>query len=139
MLKIKDIKSCDTIEALENLGFGKVEYEINHRGGGLGFLASDVVVALDGKISESDIPRKYGCGCNYLGGGVRGAVTVSGYNKSVGASVAKILDALAEACKRAYINAEDEIGFNDDYEDGETNWDAEATRASRVAGVVSAY
>jgi hypothetical protein len=62
----------------------------------------------------------------------------SGYSKSVPERKAKWLDALTDACKRAYIHAEG--GMNDEEdENGETNWEAIGTNQCRTAGVVSAY
>ena len=134
--KLKSVKRCKTVEELEALGIGNLVYDIGGRGGNLGFYGSNVAEFVG--CSEQDLLGKYGCYCNYLGGGVRGAVTASGYNKSVGAKAIKLLDAIAEACKTAYINAEN--GLNDKtYEDGDTNWDALATQSARRAGIVSAY
>jgi len=138
MVKITDINKCQTIEDLENLGLGNVTYDLGYRGGNLGFSGEKVADALD--ISSTDLSRNYGVYCNYLGGGVRGAICGSGYSKDVPAKKAKVLDAIAKACKRVYTNIENENNLNDEEdEDGETNWDALATKASRVAGVESAY
>ncbi|NQT22342.1 MAG: hypothetical protein HQ579_02770 [Candidatus Omnitrophica bacterium] len=134
--KLKNVKSCETVESLGALGIGELVYDIGCRGGSLGFYGSDV--AEFAGCSESDLPGKYGCYCNYLGGGVRGAVVASGYSGKVGAKAAKLLDAIAEACKTAYVNAEN--GLNDEvYEDGDINWDALATQSARKSGMVSAY
>jgi hypothetical protein len=135
-MRIKQIEKVQTVEDLEALGIGNVQCEIGHRGGGLGFFGEDVAKAVG--VNESYLSHKYGCGCNYLGGGVRGSIFVSGYDKAITGKKAQVLDAIAEACKRAYINGENEMGLNGDI-DGETNWDAEATRRARESGVVSAY
>ena len=139
MDKLKQIKQVQTIEDLEALGIGRLEYEIGHRGGTLGFNGLDVLNYLG---IEGRIPGKFGAHCNYLGGGIRGSVCHSAQSipedhphKGV-----KELIALGEACKRAYINAENECGLNDDEcPDGDTNWDAQATKGARKAGVESAY
>jgi hypothetical protein len=116
MVKLSEINNAGSIEELNELGIGEVVCEISYRGGGLGFRGVDVARELD--IDEGDLPRNFGVGCNYLGGGVRGAVVASGYNKKVSADKAKVLDALSEACKRAYLNAEQEAGIEDDLMSG---------------------
>jgi hypothetical protein len=135
--RLKAINEANTIEDLEALKIGSVQYEVGGRGGYVGFWGGDVASYVG--VDESDLPRKYGVFCNYLGGGVRGSVSAGGYNKKVSAEAAAVLDELAAACKRAYESAEDEIGLNSDYEDGDTNWDAAATKAARNAGTISAY
>ena len=116
MASLKDIKNANTIDDLNELGIGNVVCDISYRGGGVGFRASDVARELD--IDEGSLPRNFGVGCNYLGGGVRGSVNASGYNKSVPKAKAKILDAISEACKRAYLNAEEDNGIEDDLMSG---------------------
>jgi hypothetical protein len=137
-LTIKRLQAVRTYEDLEALEIGRIECDISHRGGGIGFWGSDVATAFE--VSESDLPRKYGAGCNYLGGGIRGSISPSGFNTTnITGKTARLLDELGKACVRVYENVENESGLNSDYEDGETNWDAEATRASRKAGIKSAY
>ena len=134
--KLKKIRECETLEDLKSLEIGEVVYDIGGRGGNLGYYGADVAEYVG--CTEEDLPAKYGCYCNYLGGGIRGAVAPSGYNKSVEKEAAELLDALAEACKAVYIA--EECGLNNElYEDGEPNWDALATQTARKAGVVSAY
>lgn len=134
-MKISEIQ---TTEELEALGIGRLHIDISHRGGGLGFHSSDI--ARHFEINESDLPRYFGAGCNYLGGGLRGSIFPSGYSKAVIGKTAKKLDAIAAACVRVYENLESETGVNDEtYEDGDINWDAIGTRASRAAGVESGY
>lgn len=135
-MKKSELKKVNTIEGLESLGIGPVFAEIGYRGGGLGFSGRAVAEAL--RIDECYLPGKFGVYCNYLGGGIRGSVTGSGYNKNVPAKKAALLDELSEACKRAYLNAEGDMNDEED-EDGEVNWDAKATNASRKAGIISAY
>jgi hypothetical protein len=137
MKNLKEIEHCEVVEDLEVLGIGRLEYEISGRGGHLGFKGVDVARFVD--CNAESLPRNYGCYCNYLGGGVRGAVAASGFDrKAVRSDCEILLDALAEACKRAYINAEGSLNDEEDA-DGEPNWDALASNASRKAGVVSAY
>ena len=139
MITLKQIKEVTTVEGLEALGIGEVEVDISHRGGGVGFYASDVAVHFD--VPEIYLPRKFGCGCNYLGGGIRGAIFPSGFGRtSVSAKTGKLLDALSEACIRAYNSVEQENNMQaEEYPDGETNWDNVASNASRKAGIKSAY
>jgi hypothetical protein len=133
------LKKVQTIEDLENLGIGRVYADISHRGGGLGFYAS--AVAEHFNVSTDDLPSKFGAGCNYLGGGMRGAIFKSSFNTTnITGRKAELLEALAEACVRVYENIENEAGMNDEEgEDGETNWDAAATKAARDNGTTSAY
>lgn len=135
---LKKIKAANSIEDLYALGIGRVEVDISYRGGGVGFYGSDVANFFG--INPEYLPREYGAGCNYLGGGIRGSIFPSGYSKNVPANKASLLDELAKACVRAYKNAEDESGMNEEEsEDGEVNWDAKASNLSRKAGIVSAY
>jgi len=137
-LTLKAIKKIKTYEDLEGLGIGRVYCDIGGRGGGIGFYSSDVARTFD--VSESDLPGKFGAGCNYLGGGVRGSIFGSSFNTTnITGRTADLLTALAQACVRVYENTENESGLNSDGEDGETNWDAQATKASRKAGIRSAY
>ena len=135
-MKLKDIRNAQSIKDLEALGLGGVDVEISYRGGGIGFYASKVAEAVG--VSVNDLPRKFGAGCNYLGGGVRGSIFPSGFNQSIAGRKRQLLEAISEACIRVYQNLEDEEGMNDDSED-EPNWDAKATKANRDAGIISAY
>lgn len=120
-----------------------IEYEVGHRGGYITVRSGRVLELLN--IPEKYlglIPRKIGAGCNYLGGGVRGAVfSLSGaeYHKhGVPLVYALRLQRAGEVLKEKYIEMEDGMN-NETYEDGDTNWDAMATNASRKAGTISAY
>ena len=135
-LSIPKINKVKTITDLENLGIGSVYCDISERGGGLGFYSSDVANTVG--VRESDIPRKFGAGCNYLGGGVRGAIFASDFNSAVTGRKRQLLEAIAEACKRAYENAEGSMNDDED-EDGEPNWEASATKCARENGTISAY
>lgn len=137
-MNLKKIQAVNNLTDLENLGIGRVCAEVGSRGGGVGFYGSDVAKAVG--VSESDLSKKYGCGCNYLGGGIRGAIFTSRYNKSITGRKAELLDAIANACIRVYESIENEEGLNrDEYEDGDTNWDVKATKAVRASGTISAY
>lgn len=136
-ITLKSLKSANTIEDLTNLGMGRPRYDIGHRGGYLAFTFSDVCDAFD--IEEWRLPNKVGVYCNYLGGGVVGAFLISEYNKVSDKRKAKKVEALIEACRRAYNNAEAELfSFPDDDEDS-YKWERQATQAARKAGIGSAY
>lgn len=124
-----------TLEQLENLEIGRVFVDIGNRGGGLGFDAGAVAEMIG--VDIDDMPRKYGAYCNYLGGGIRGAVSGSGFNTSnITGRKAGLMTELANACVRVYLNLE---ALEEQDEDGEINWDAKATNAARQAGIKSAY
>ena len=135
-MKLKEIRNAQTIEDLENLGLGSVDCDISYRGGGIGFYASEIAEAVG--VSESDLPINFGAGCNYLGGGVRGAIFASSFNSKITGRKRQLLEAIADACVRVYENIENESGLNADNEDA-PNWDARATKASRNAGIISGY
>ena len=135
---LKKIKEVNTFEDLENLGIGRVYCDISHRGGGIGFYSSDVASTFE--VNEFDLPNKFGAGCNYLGGGIRGSIFPSGFSKAISKKKAAILNALANACARVYKNIEDQDNLKEEEEeDGGTNWDAAATNGARKAGLISAY
>lgn len=138
MITITQLKKVNTREDAEALGLGRLIIDISYRGGGVGFSGS--AVASHFKIDTSDLPRNFGAACNYLGGGVRGAITGSGFNRNLPERKVKLLTALQDAMVRVYESIEDENSLNDEVdEDGEINWDAKATNLSRNAGIVSAY
>lgn len=137
MVTLNEIKSVNTLEELENLGIGNVFVDVSHRGGGIGFYASDVSEHFG--VNEFHLPRKFGAGCNYLGGGVRGSVFASNFDTEIQGDERVLLEELAQACIRVYEDIENENGLNDDYEDGETNWEALATKAARSNGTQSSY
>jgi hypothetical protein len=122
--------------------------DIGHRGGHFGARTPEVLTALWPTLSPtlrdrltSSLPPKIGALCNYLGGGVRGAVVPSArlsdfISHGVPVTRARVLAAFANACVDRYIALE---GLEDQDEDGTPDWDAIATNAARRAGVVSAY
>lgn len=126
---------------------GAVEYDITHRGGTYGVRIDDALKIAGTTREELEaagahLPVRLGAFCNYLGGGVRGAVTGISVqdmlDHNVPEKVAKKLGALIEAAKVRYIELEN--GMNDEEDaNGEPNWDAMATNAARKAGTVSAY
>lgn len=137
-ITIKALKSVQTIEELEDLNVGYLQYDIGYRGGYIGFSGAHVSEALG--IPEWQLTGKVGAYVNYLGGGIRGSVCVSEFHQVENARKARLVEELVEACKRAYINAENETSMNDEvFEDEETNWDAVGTNAARIAGISRAY
>ena len=132
----KQLNAIQTIKDLQEIV--RVDYEIGYRGGSLGIPAGQVASLLG--IEEHLLPGKIGVYVNYLGGGLRGGLARSTFSSHITGRKKEHLELLIDACERAYINAENEIGLNEvEDEDGETNWDAIGTNAVRNAGIVSAY
>ena len=132
----KQLNAIRTIKDLQEIV--RVDYEIGYRGGSLGIPAGQAASLLG--IEEYLLPGKIGVYVNYLGGGLRGALARSSFSNLITGRKKEHLELLIDACERAYINAENEIGLNEvEDEDGETNWDAIGTNAVRNAGIVSAY
>jgi hypothetical protein len=136
---LREIKGVETIEDLEALGIGSVYVDISGRGGGLGFYSQDVAAFFG--VDAGWLPSKFGAGCNYLGGGLRGSIFASDFGRDyVSKRVAALLDALSAACVRVYENIENDNYMNDEESpDGGTNWEAVGTNSCRNAGVISAY
>lgn len=129
---------------------GKALIDLGHRGGHYGFKSGVVVGALFPELDydeaeelDGNLPNKIGAFCNYLGGGIRGAVCGSASQSDLEAhgvkpEHAEKLAEFIELCKDRYIELEGDLNA-EEYEDGDTNWDAIATNSARKAGVVSAY
>ncbi len=126
MIKLSDLRKVKTYDDLDNLGIGRIICDISYRGGNLGFSGKDVAEAFD--ISEYQLPRNFGAGCNYLGGGLRGSIFASDFSTEVTGKKAKLLIALGKACIRAYENIDKE-NIEDDV----------MTGIARVNDVRSAY
>ena len=126
---------------IELEGGNEVEWDISHRGGNYGVRAK-TALELVGWLGEYDhyLPRNFGAYVNYLGGGLRGSICKSDFNKDTPTKYAKELNKLADACARRYKEIEDSAGLNSETDqDGETNWEAMGTAMNRQAGVESAY
>ena len=123
---IKELKKVKTIEDLENLGIGRVYCDISHRGGGLGFYSEDVASWVD--VDNCYLPSKFGSGCNYLGGGLRGSIFPSDFSNKITGKKANLLNALGNACVRVY-----------EYLDSENIEDDVMEGIARVKNVRSAY
>ena len=120
---------------------GRIDYEIGDRGGYYKMMTEEALELIGENGSELiNLPDCIGCGCNYLGGGVRGKVFGSGdfVKHGINERVAKKLDELVALMIERYIELEGSM--NDDFDDeGETNWNAEATKQARMTGTVSVY
>jgi hypothetical protein len=135
---VKQFEQINTVDELEELKIGNLTWEIGGRGGYLGFYNADIAKLL--KLEPQMLPPKFGAYCNYLGGGIRGAICSSGYSDAIPADKAEVLDAISQACIRAYEDTENSMYMNDEEdEDGEINWEATATNAARKTGIESAY
>ena len=137
MKNLREIKKVKTYEDLDNLNIGRIYCDIGGRGGGIGFYSSDVAKHFE--VSDGDLPNKFGAGCNYLGGGIRGSIFGSTFSNRITGRKAKLLEALADACVRVYNYVENDNGMNDEEVNGETNWEAKGTNLSRKSGIISAY
>lgn len=138
MKLIEKFNQIETIAELEDLNIGKLYIDISCRGGQIGFHSCDVGAFIG--INDALLPNMVGAYCNYLGGGMRGTIVGSNYSEDVPQNKRQLLDAVINACKRVYLNIENDLYLNDEEdEDGETNWDAIATNKARNGGIVSAY
>lgn len=138
LTRVKEAGDIVELAKVLDIDFGRVYIDISHRGGGIGFYGSDIAETL--KMDEYSLPNKFGAGCNYLGGGMRGAIFASDYNKEITGKTADLLDAIASKCVQIYEDLENEDQMNEEMdEEGDINWEARGTNASRSAGVVSAY
>ena len=136
MLTKKKLNNIHTLEDLQEIG--RILVDIGHRGGKVGIYSD--IVSEELNIPSHLLPRMIGAYVNYLGGGLRGSIQISSYSSEIVGKKKELLDLLLEACVRVYEDIENESGLNDEeYEDGETNWDALATKMSRQAGISSAY
>jgi hypothetical protein len=137
MTTITQLKKVQTLEDLQTLRIGRVIYECGGRGGYCGFYATSIAEHFG--VNEHELPNKFGCYVNYLGGGLRGSVTQSEYhNVKTSVRKSKLLAALAAACVRVYNDMEGSMNDEED-DDGDINWEAKGTNAARAAGIVSAY
>jgi hypothetical protein len=131
MVTIKQIKSANTISDLAELNIGRLSYDIGGRGGHVAFTSRDVSEAFG--IRYEQLTSKVGAYTNYLGGGIRSSVMQSEFHRIKDKRKQRLVEELTLACKRAYLNAEDEMHLNDEeYEDGDINWDAKATNINKV-------
>lgn len=132
------LSELNSIQSPDDFSFPPDFCDISHRGGTFGFKAEKVASLLD--IPKELLPGNIGAYCNYLGGGLRGSIQVSTYSDKITGRKKALLDAFLQACKRVYEIIENEQSLNDtEYPDGETNWEAVGTNASRCAGIKSAY
>jgi len=136
--KLKNINTYDDLELFCESHNLNMYSDISYRGGGIGVTGSSLANYLH--ISESLLPRNFGAGCNYLGGGVRGSIFPSNCSTDINETKFMWLMEFGNACVRVYEDIENDAQMNDtEDENGDTNWDALATVASRNAGIKSAY
>ncbi len=144
-MKLSEIKHLDSIEALTELFGRDCQYDIGGRGGYIKVdserICSELSISPDGEL-----PTCIGAGCNYLGGGLRGAIFSTGSSvdfatKGFNTSDTKKLEAFCGALEKAYNRAEGRDGeeLPEEDENGDTNWEAKGTNLYRRAGTISAY
>ena len=136
MLTKKVLESLTTLTELSAIA--DVSYQIGDRGGILGIPREAVATLLD--IEPHLLPKSVGVYVNYLGGGLRGGICKSQYSSEITGEKKELLDLLIDVCQSAYIDAENELCLNEDYDDdGEMDWNSIGTKAVRTAGILSAY
>lgn len=125
-------------------GDGRISYEIGHRGGWYRTTSSTLVEELFRKHSPASralmlekMPQNFGAFCNYLGGGIRGAVCRSSFSEELPKSIKAKLDDFGKECVRRYLELEREwLDSGDAFTD---EWNEEATRKVRANGIISAF
>jgi len=124
---------------------GKIHYDIGYRGGGIGINSRWLAFEIGGFVNEdydpyyleARLPRYFGAGCNYLGGGVRGAIFSSDFDDAIWEEypkIAKLLYEIGKLVVKKYKEAEDSLNL-EEYD----IWGVEATERARQLGIVSAY
>lgn len=118
-----------------------IYYNISRRGGGIGIYRKDLAELIS-KHFDIDVewlavrlPKYFGAGCNYLGGGVRGAIYPSDFDKSIYEEypeIAEVLEEIADLAIEEYERIEEEILEEDE-------WSELATKEARKRGIISAY
>jgi len=132
----QEIDAIESIDAFEESICAFSDIDVSDRGGKIGCHGSDIADFLG--VDENQLPPKLGVYCNYLGGGVRGALIRSGYSPAISGEKKVLLDALLSAIERIYLSCE--APANEEHlDDGEVDWNAVATYAARNAGIKSAY
>lgn len=125
-----------------------LEVDISYRGGGVGIRRSWLIWRIGSYVNEdynpydlnyleAYLPRYFGAGCNYLGGGIRGTISPSGFNNKVWElypKVARLLDEIQNLAVEKYKEYEEELNLQE-----WDKWGYEATEQARRQGIVSAY
>ena len=130
-------KEMNAIQTYEDLSqfcnkYGLSLYpDVSHRGGTLGVSGSDMSRFLGTKL---EFPSKFGVYCNYLGGGLRGALVQGDMPEDLKSADYETCQIFLKAMIRVYNSIEQEAGLQD-----ENDWDWKGTKASRESGVRSAY
>lgn len=130
--KAKEIAEKIWSEAKEN---DYIYYNVGYRGGGVG-IPRGVLARLMTKYFDIDeewlanrLPKYFGAGCNYLGGGIRGQIFPSDYDDEIDSEepeVANVLNEIAKLAVEEYEIVEEEIGL-EEYDP----WGWEATQKVR--------
>lgn len=140
----------EKLRLLEDTSNPKIKIEISHRGGHYGISADHALELIGATDKQRELyaerlPNNIGAYCNYLGGGLRGAIGTSAdiaemTTRGIPKTLAKKMVQLMDACATRYEELENETGLNSETdEDGATNWEACGTNANRRAGILSAY
>ena len=118
--------------------------EIGDRGGNLRVSTERLLNIVIGKVGLSyedeeyiryKMPKSFGAYCNYLGGGIRGSICKSNFDKCLWKEypkVAGVLDAIGNLFIKYYKEIESE-DIEPDY------WNDKATKPARKKGIESAY
>lgn len=95
--------------------------EVSHRGGAVGWHDHTIACFLEEFSFKAEdvyeaLPAKLGVFCNYLGGGVRGAIFRSQIDRAP-KKMKPYLEALIDAAQELYMECEHDLGLNeeDDY------------------------
>lgn len=135
-MKKEEIDAIESIDEFEDIICSLDVIDVSGRGGKVGVKGSRLAAVLG--IEEDILPPMFGIYCNYLGGGMRGALCRSGFSPNTSLEVKELLESVLKAIERIYLSCENPM--NEEYlDDGEINWDAVATNSARRAGVKSAY
>ena len=116
--------------------------DISHRGGGIGiyreWLANRISCKdCDSYYIETRLPRYFGAGCNYLGGGLRGSIFPSDFDKDIYEEcpkIAKLLNEISLLAVKKYKETEKELDLEEWDE-----WGYRGTEQIRKQGIKSAY
>lgn len=148
--RISDCVNFDEVVEVISKALGRPCHsirEIGGRGGRIGFTMTTLCQAFDDTrfmALEARGLSYAGAYCNYLGGGIRGAVckTVTfppGLPREED-GIGQAIKAICDKCHDLYPGEEREaLGFDEESKAGEPNWEELGTQAARNAGIESAY
>lgn len=138
----RKIKDCYDIETLEEILDTRILYGISERGGYIKIKSYNLKKFIGNSYEK--LPDYIGAGCNYLGGGVRGAIFNTFSNNDKLNLFSKknqlFLRTLTNKLTDLYNDIESELGLQcEEDEEGNTDWNNSATNSVRKQGVISAY